>query len=621
MTLITGKEGRGTGFSGLEGKDRAREMVKSRYIVSEAAQSSRFVDYDKFFRMYKNERVEANYRGTSDIVVPKVFEKVERGTAVISRAIKRVRILWQENADKEAATLNEKLIEYEDRVLQIPRIRKQWIKAARIYGQAYLKATWNVVKEEPDRPWKGIDISLPDPRNIYFNPDHAPDKPFRWAIHEMEIPYDVVAQDPGLSKQQKEDIRELSVLGGKKGNKRKARTAGRRRGDDVDTTTLMVSVKEYYGPFAQNDNAPEEQYFISLMNDEVVAKMEKSVYAEILDDPIPIIPLYTYVIPHESHAMGDAEAIKSLYIELNDTRNQRMDTVTLNIDPAKEVIRAAQIDESDLVAKKGWVIHSNIPNGVKFIPPDMQGVVAAINEEKIIHGDIDRTLGIPSFGAETPVQGDQTSDTATGVRALLGAQDIISNSVLEEVKVAFTQLYRNILAFNQAFIDREFKITLLEGDTTKTDQGPEGPQGLAQGGQDEVTISPERIKGNHDVDVEVELESDKAIRSAEALAALQIASKIPGSNIGKFIEEWLRTKDKYNVEEYWQQPQPQPDPPKVSVSLRGEMGGVQASQVYKTIPGVNQKFADPLMSEEGRDIARGSSPEQERRKTERGNNE
>ena len=577
-------------FSNVEGDDRAVMLVAKRFLTGEKSAANQKSKFDKWFRMYKNERVDSNYKGFSNIVVPKVFEKIERGTAILSQAIKRIKVTGQGPEDKASADLNEKLIEFEDRALNIPQIRKQWIKTSRIHGIGYLKCTWDVAKETPERPYKGISVSLPDPRLITFNPDWTPDQDPRWAIHEATIPFSDVAKNSRYSKDKLAKVKESSTYGKKPYAIRGVKKAL----DTSDDTTLMTNIKEYYGPYSDKEDGDEYPAKIIIANDLVALEVVENPYAKLLDCPIPIFPLSIYVVPHDSAPMGDPEAIASLYTELNDTRNQRLDTVTLNIDPMKLVLKAAQIDESELVAKKGWIVHSNLPNGVQVIPPDMQGVVAAINEERIIQGDIDRTLGIPSFGAETPVSGDITTDTATGVNATLQAQDIISNSILEEVKAALKKVYRAILAYNQSFIDRQFIISVVGQDNQ--------PQ--------PTTVSPERIQGNMDLDVEVELVGNRLARRAEALQALTVGSKIPGTNMGKLWEDYLRTHDKYDIKEYYTPPQPAPpESPKVSVALKGDLTQLQASQVYSQIPGVNQKFADPIMTPEGRAMMRGELPE------------
>ncbi|KKK68206.1 hypothetical protein LCGC14_2946390, partial [marine sediment metagenome] len=346
-----------------------------------------------------------------------VFEKVERGTAILFKAIKKIRVIGQGKEDREPADLNEKLISFENRVLGLKNIRDLWVQSARIYGTAYSELTWNIDKEEEDRPYKGLEWQLVPGEQIRFNPDHVVGEPFRWVIRNVEVPFSDVKKmikSKGFNKDQLAAVRNSSHLGSTGSS-----LGGKTKRDSLDTsddTTLMTNLKRYYGPYSPKVDGDEEDYLIIVANDAHTIKEVKSPYAEILDDPIPIFELPIYPIPGEPYAYGDPAAIESLYTELNDTRNQRMDTVTLNIDPMKIVTKAANIKKSDLIAKRGWVVESNLPGAqaIQVIPPDMQGVIASVNEEKIIQGDIDRTLGIPSFGAATPVAGDVTTDTATG---------------------------------------------------------------------------------------------------------------------------------------------------------------------------------------------------------------
>ena len=71
---------------------RASDAVTKAWRTSEKLHSSQMILFSKYFRMFKNEEVDSNYEGLSKIVVPKVFEKVIRGTAVINQAIKKIRL-------------------------------------------------------------------------------------------------------------------------------------------------------------------------------------------------------------------------------------------------------------------------------------------------------------------------------------------------------------------------------------------------------------------------------------------------------------------------------------------------------------------------------------------------
>ncbi|MCK4522394.1 MAG: hypothetical protein KAU20_07515 [Nanoarchaeota archaeon] len=577
---------------------RASDAVTKAWRTSEKLHSSQMILFSKYFRMFKNEEVDSNYDGLSKIVVPKVFEKIIRGTAVINQAIKKIRVTGQGDEDKESAKYNERLIEFEDRVLNLRKIRKLWIQTARIAGTSYLEVTWDMSKEKEGRPYKGLNVALVPGENIRFNPDHVVGEPFRWAIVESNVPfYEVKKMLKGkdFETQMTDEVKNSSAFG----NTDSLLHATKAKGlDTSDETTRMVNIKKYYGPYAKEENGDEEDYVIILANDKVPIKTVKNVYADILDDPIPIFELPIYTVPGEPYAYGDAAAIGGLYTELNDTRQQRMDTVTLNVDPMKIILKAAQIDPAQLIAKRGWVVEANMPNAVTVVHPDMQGVAASVNEERIIQGDIDKVLGIPSFGSKTPVSGDVTTDTATGVNATLQAQDVISNSILDEVKDSLRRVYRTILAYNQTFIDKEFKITVV---------------GEGKEMAEEMSVSKERIQGNLDLDIDVELVGNRLARRAEALAALNIGSRIPGTQMGQLWEDYLETHDKANFEDYYAEPQPTPpEPPKMTISLKTrELSELQTAELYKQIPGVNPVYADPAMTKQGRDIMRGKLPENE----------
>ena len=574
------------------------EFVKQKWLVAEKIHSNQLPKFNKYFRMFKNESVESNYQGMSHIVVPKVFEKVIRGTAIINQAIKKIRVTHEGDEDKPNAILNEKLIDFENRVLNINKIRKMWIMSGRIYGSAYLEVTWDISREEEKRPYKGLKIELVPSGQIRFNPDHVGGEPFRWIVKEENIPFvdvkKMVKKGKGFETVVLTEIKNSSKQG--KTHTILGQSVKPTNVDIIDTTTLMTNIKTFYGKYAKDDKSDEKDYIIIMANDKTIIKCNENPYAEILDDPIPLFELIIYPIPGEPYGFGDPAAIGSLYTELNDIRNQRMDTVTLNIDPMKIILKAAQIDQSQLIAKKGWVVESNIPNAVEVVRPDMQGVVAAVTEEKIIHGDIDRTLGIPSFGAATPVMGDVTTDTATGVNAMLQAQDVVSNAILQEVKDSLRNVYRAILAYNQTFIDRKFKITVM------------GEKAEAQ-----EDVSKERIQGNFDLDIDVELVGNRLARRAEALAALTIGQKIPGTNMKKLWEDYLSTHDKYDIEDYYAEPQPEPpEQPKISVSVKTqELNELQSAEIYKQIPGVNPMYADPALTEQGRQLMKGKLPENE----------
>ncbi len=155
------------------------------------------------------------------------------------------------------------------------------------------------------------------------------------------------------------------------------------------------------------------------------------------------------------------------------------------------MLRSAQIDEKVLVAKRGWVIHSNTPNGITFVPPDLQGVVAAINEEKIIRGDIQQSTGVLDFAPQSDMQAGINIDTARGAVIAKGEADVMTAEEIEITKVSLTMFWRIILALSQTFLDKKFVMRVVE-----------------DGKEEFVDGSGESISGNLDVDIEIETLQD-----------------------------------------------------------------------------------------------------------------
>ena len=128
----------------------------------------------------------------------------------------------------------------------------------------------------------------------------------------------------------------------------------------------------------------------------------------------------------------------------------------LTLNPPKEILNAANINEEELLPRRGWYYHSDVPNGIRWIPPDMQGVRAAIEEERIIRGDIAQVTGVIDFSAPGAVQAGLDIDTARGTIIAKGEADVLVADEINVLKVSLNHLYRIILAFSQTFLDKKF---------------------------------------------------------------------------------------------------------------------------------------------------------------------
>lgn len=584
------------------GKNKALEVVKRRYQESRQISTIDYERFARYYRLFRNRQTLKNYQGLANLFVPEPYRIIRKKTAKLANSLQSIEVKAEKPESVESAKLSTHLLNWLRRKLQWQMVERLAIQESRIIGLAWMKAVWLVDKEEPDKPWKGFDLSFETADAVLISPEATILDIFqgkvKYIIHTYYSDLSTLKANPNYDSKV---LQQLELSGGQVKPDRtslaQARLMYETRNRQADRTRKF-RVIEYWGKFSPDEQQPftgiEQDFLIVTVDDRFILRYGPNPYAQVLDNPIPFIPIVANPIGQELFPVGDIEPAESLFNELNDTRNQRMDTVTLNIDPAKEILRGANIDPKELIARKGWVIHSNIPNGVRFIPPDMQGVKAATEEETIIRGDISQVAGVLDFASGTPVEAGLNIDTARGTLVAKGEADVQTQDEMEILKMSFRMLYRIVLAYAQTFLDRQFTIRVME-----------------QGAEQFYNIDKTSIQGNLDMDIEMKTLQDKTTDQQMKLLLFNQAKEVPGANIGKFFTDVLDAfYENVNIAEYYQKPQPQPpEPPKVSISLKGELNSMEADNIYKTIPGVDPAAADPLLRQDLREMMRGNLPE------------
>ena len=596
---------------GVLSTQTVKDLVVNRFEAGRQAAIPYITRAAKYYRLFRNQQTVKNYTGLANLFVPEPWRVVSRKTAKLANSINRIKVAPETPQDEEAADTATHLMNFLRRKLGWSSVERIAIQESRIVGMSWLKVLWNINKEDPKAPYKGFDLSFDTVDHIILPPDLTIQDivtgNIPWLIHYYQTELADLRQNPNYDQ---EALANLEQRSGNTGSRKSMATVLEQARTMFTQAQRQYTIKqskkfniyEYWGFLPQETYDEKGQKLtkqvdslVVLADRDVVLRNTANPYAGVLDERLPFVPFVGRMVGQETWPVGDIEPSESLYNELNDTRNQRMDTVTLNIDPAKEVIRGANIDEKDLVARRGWVIKSSIPNGIRFIPPDMQGVRAAIEEEKIIRGDIQQATGIIDFTQNTDVQSGVNIDTARGTLIAKQETDILAEEELELLKMSLQKLYRIILSYSQTFLDKEFTIRLMQ-----------------KGTQSFSTISSDRIKGNLDLDIEMQTLQDKTSVQSMKLLLLNQARETPGANVGKFFTDVLEVLNDGDIQiaEYYQPPQPQPEQPKISVSLKGDLTQMQAAQVYKQIGGVDPEFGDPLMTAEGRNLAKGIHPEE-----------
>ena len=588
---------------------KAVQFVKERHSASKVSSSLDFERFANYYKLFRNKQTKKNYTGLANLFIPEPYRIVRRKTAKLATAIRSIKVKPETAHDIEAAKIGSQLLNFLRTKLDWWLIERSAVQESRTVGLAWIKAVWLLDKEEEKKPYKGFDLSMETADRVFLPPGATMLDVFagnlEGLVHEYQADYETIAKNGNYKK---DALLLLKLRAGAKEQPSvlaQARQMFNRKQNETSTAGRKKhNIKEYWGKYSKELTEAErvegkqvaaEDYIIVVADDTIELRCEKNPYADILDNPLAVfIPIIANLLGEETYPVGDIEPAESLFNELNDTRNQRMDTVTFNIDPPKEVLKGANIDKKQLVAKRGWFFESSIPNGVRFIPPDMQGVVAATNEEKIIRGDIQQVTGILDFSQDSDVQSGVSIDTARGAVIAKGEADVLTVDEIELVKVCLRMLYRTVLAFSQHFLDRNFSMSVVE-----------------KGVESFVDVDKSKIQGNLDLDIEMRTLQDRTTEQQMKLMFLNLAKTVPGAKLGKFFTDALEAfYDDVQITEYYEDPQPpQPEGPKISISLKGDLNESEVDEIYKTIPGVDPVAADPLMRPSLRDAMRGKLPE------------
>ena len=576
----------------------AIELVKSRRNSAWHASLSDFQRFGTYYNLFRNRQTTKNYVGLANLFIPEPYRIIRKKTAKLARAIRKVEVTPQDGPeDKAGARVGTHLLNFIRRKLNWKVIERSAIQESRITGLAWFKLLWSLDREEEDRPYMGFDLTFHSADEILL-PEGTTLLDFlagksKYLIHEYEADFEELKKNKGYS-QTSLAILKLRAGGAKTefSSLEQSRNLYKQDSKNSDKQTKKFKVNEYWGKFQDVVGGDEKDYLIVIADSDQLLRITENPYKEILDIPIPFVPLPANLVGKELYPIGDLESGESLFNELNDTRNQRMDTVTMNIDPPKEILKGANIKREDLVVKRGWMWESSIPNGVRFIPPDLQGVRAAIEEEKAIRGDIQQYSGVLDFSPGTDVQAGVSIDTARGSVIAKGEADEITEDDLEILKMSLRMLYRIALVYAQNLLDRAFVIRIVEN-----------------GAESFVNASRDAIKGNYDLDIVMKTLQDITTEQQLSILLFNQAKTVPGAKVGKFFIDMLeKFKEEVDINEYYQEPQPVEEKPKISISLRGELNPVEVDEIYK-LTGADPKAADPLLRQELREAMRGNLPE------------
>lgn len=239
-------------------------------------------------------------------------------------------------------------------------------------------------------------------------------------------------------------------------------------------------------------------------------------------------------LPNEFYGMSAVELVADLQEETNTHRNQRIDNVSLVMNRMFQVLRDADIDESELVSRPHGIIHVDSHDDIKPLQvPDV--TASSYNEEQIVKLDMENTLGVPSV-----VRGVDSSRRETATEIVTKS----SNAGLRfDVKImlfealGFNRLAKLMDLNNQQFIDDERLIRLV---------GEEGTQ-------DWRLVNPLEIVGEFDyrpAGPAIDPAANKEIRRQQLSMMMEtiMRTQNPYIDMYQLTKTWLESFDLRNTD-------------------------------------------------------------------------
>lgn len=220
-------------------------------------------------------------------------------------------------------------------------------------------------------------------------------------------------------------------------------------------------------------------------------------------------------MPNEFYGKPPVEALEDLQAELNTTRSQRIDNVSLALNRMFIVNKQAQVDTSQLVSRpNGWIEVDNIQEDIKELTV-MDVTSSAYKEEEVIKQDMDVTSGVHNY--DRGQQGVRV-DTATVANLLASASsERFKLQVMMMEEDPMSDLGNQLAELNKQFLDGETWVRITEEDGTTT----------------AAPVTFEDIDAEFDivsVGTAIEASVNKEIRQAQLVQLVTVAATQPEVN-------------------------------------------------------------------------------------------
>lgn len=532
--------------------------------ASKSFQQPYLTKFEEYYKMYRSYKDPDQFReGRSNLFIPYVFHIVETETPRIVNTLVNTRPFVQTQplgypADERAARAKKMdlLLDYQFQV----RIRfvtrlADVAKTALMYGTAITRQGWRYEKRDVPirRPVRlaGLDTGT---RERAYESKVIYDDPFVRNVPLWDFLFDpssvTIEEARYCAEREWMDYADVLQLERSLGVKFKNLTElkdSSRGNAGMDAENPHLSSVGLSGGTQSNRKAIEMvhywtgEWYIIVANDKFVLLSDESPYDH---GKIPYSKWIDTPVPNEFYGIGEIESVEDLQEELNVTRNQRIDNVSLIINKMFTIVRGAMIDPQQLITRAGGFIEVDDQTDVqelKFTDVTSE----AYNEEDRIKSDMDRVTGV----------NDTTRGSEGSRRETATTMSILANAGAERFKLkvaliaygGMTDMINQVIRLNQQFLTTERQAMIL------------GKDGAVTG--DTVTLDD--ILGEWDIiaigsAIEAAVNTD--IQQANITNLYSLLKDNPFLNQEEFVKNILEVFKFKNINHLVQDQQPAPPP-------------------------------------------------------------
>jgi hypothetical protein len=544
-----------------------------------------FLDkFREWYKLYKNYIEEENIRENgANLFIPYTFHAVETIVPKIVLALFGERpyahVMPVKSDDEEAydraKKMNSVMDYYLDTKIHVVPIFAKVIRTMVMMGTAFTKQSWEFEQKEVRRRErkKVMGISLPNIYTVKTKKLVTKDHPQITQVSLFNQMFDPAATNEHdarfMGDRYWEDIHELRRMQ-KKGIYKNIDKLEKRYKDAEDQGNAYIGdspsddLLSEIGMSGESKDRKKGVEIIEMWTPNCVVKIanrcevifvEKNLY---FHAEMPYTRHVFREVEGEFYGGGAIEPIESLQLELNTTRNQRIDNVSLIINNMWKVRNGSSIDESELVSRPNGIINVDEMDDIEELK--IADVTAsAYNEETIIKHDIDNTLGIyDSVKGSSPAR----RETATTSTLLANAgSERFKLDVLISATVGVDHCFNQILALIQQFMDEDIVTNLLNGDQSTAS----------------AYVTPDDILGEFEI-IAINSITDpiinKEIRQNQMVQLFGMLQNSPAVKQDEFIRRVFEAFDLKNIDALLNKPETAPAPVPGGQNGTGQGGGL-----------------------------------------------